>query len=74
MTTQNIKLRKNDYQELRKLGAAAIEAKLVELALAYQAANLLKMKNELKNLRELSNLRDMIAKLKTIKAELKETK
>lgn len=66
-----MKLRKNDYQELRKGGIKAIDAKLVELAADQSKTLMLKMKNELKNLRESSLTRRAIAKLKTIKAELK---
>ena len=69
-----MKLRKNDYQELRKGGVAAIDAKLLELAADYGKTMMLKMKNELKNLREASITRLAIAKLKTIRAELKEIK
>jgi ribosomal protein L29 len=66
-----MKLRKNDYQELRKSGVKAIDAKLVELANEQGKTLMLKMKNELKNVRESALIRRAIAKLKTIKAELK---
>lgn len=69
-----MKLRKNDYQELRKGGIAAIDAKILELVNDYAKTMMSKMKNELKNLREGSVTRTAIAKLKTIRAELKETK
>jgi ribosomal protein L29 len=69
-----MKLRKNDYQELRKGGIKAIDAKLVELATELVRTTMLKMKNELKNLKEPSMTKTAIAKLKTIRAELKETK
>lgn len=69
-----MKLRKNDYQELRKGGAKAIDAKLVELSSDLSNTLMLKMKNELKNLREAGATRTAIAKLKTIRAELKESK
>jgi len=65
-----MKLRKNDYQELRKGGVKAIDAKLLELTLDLGNTQMLKMKNELKNLRELRITARAIAKLKTIKAEL----
>jgi ribosomal protein L29 len=68
------KLRKNDYQELRKGGIAAIDVKILELLADYGKTKMLKMKNELKNLREGAVTRLAIAKLKTIRAELKETK
>ena len=66
-----MKLRTNDYQELRKGGIKAIDAKLIELATDYSKTMMSKMKNELKNLREGSVTRTAIAKLKTIRAELK---
>ena len=69
-----MKLRKNDYQELRKGGIKAIDAKILELLTDYGKTMMLKMKNELKNLREGAQTRLAIAKLKTIRAELKETK
>lgn len=65
-----MKLRKNDYQELRKGGVKAIDAKLLELTLDLGNTQMLKMKNELKNLREPRITARAIAKLKTIKAEL----
>lgn len=65
-----MKLRKNDYQELRKGGVKAIDAKLLELTLDLGNTQMLKMKNELKNLREPRITVRAIAKLKTIKAEL----
>lgn len=68
-----MKLRQNDYQELRKGGLQALEAKLHELANEQARVFELKMKNELKNLREGTTIRRAIAKLKTIRAELKET-
>lgn len=68
------KLRKNDYQELRKGGIAAIDVKILELLSDYKKTMMLKMKNELKNPREASTTRIAIAKLKTIRAELKELK
>ncbi len=69
-----MKLRKNDYQELRKGGLKAIEAKLSELSGELIKIKLLKMKNELKNLREAGLTKRAIATLKTIRAELKESK
>ena len=66
-----MKLRKNDYQELRKNGQKAVDAKLTELMTDLKKTMVLKMKNELKNLREARGLRQAIAKLKTIRAELK---
>lgn len=69
-----MKLQKNDYLELRKGGIKAIDAKLLELNSEYAKVMMLKMKNELKNLREGGNIRQAIAKLKTIRAELKEIK
>ena len=69
-----MKLKKNDYLELRKGGISAIDAKLKELSVEYAKVMMLKMKNELKNLRESGLIRQAIAKLKTIRAELKETK
>lgn len=69
-----MKLRKNDYQELRKGGVKAIDAKLVELSVDYTKNTTLKMKNELKNTRELALTRRAIAKLKTIRGEVKEIK
>jgi ribosomal protein L29 len=66
-----MKLRKNDYQELRKGGVKAIDAKILELNKDYLKTMMLKMKNELKNLREGAVTRLAIAKLKTIRAELK---
>ena len=68
------KLRKNDYIELRKGGIKAVDAKLVELAASMTATKLAQMKNELKNPRQASVTRRAIATLKTIRAELKETK
>ena len=69
-----MKLRKNDYLELRKSGIAAIDAKILELRLDIQANEMLKMKNELKNTSAIALSRTAIAKLSTIKAELKEAK
>lgn len=69
-----MKLRKNDYQELRKGGIKAIDAKIIELLSDYSKTMMLKMKNELKNPREGALTRLAIAKLKTIRAELKESK
>jgi ribosomal protein L29 len=69
-----MKLRKNDYLELRKGGVGAIDAKLKELATEMSKTLMLKMKNELKNLRESGTIKMAVAKLKTIRAELKETK
>ncbi|PIS18073.1 hypothetical protein COT54_01235 [Candidatus Collierbacteria bacterium CG09_land_8_20_14_0_10_46_12] len=66
------KLRKNDYQELRKAGIAAIDAKILELLVEHDKTMMLKMKNELKNPRALAVIHLAIAKLKTIKTELKE--
>ena len=70
----SMKLRKNDYLELKKGGIAAIDAKILELQIDYAKTMTLKMKNELKNLRAGAVTRLAIAKLKTIKAELKESK
>ena len=67
-----MKLRKNDYQELRKGGVKAIDAKLKELAADYTKTMTSKMKNELKNVREGAPTRRAIAILKTIRAEIKE--
>jgi len=69
-----MKLRKNDYTELRKGGIKAIDAKLIELAADNAKTLMLKMKNELKTPRAFGATRTAIAKLKTIRAELKETK
>ncbi len=69
-----MKLRKNDYLELRKSGLKAIDAKILELTQEKSKNMILKMKNELKNLRELGTTKRALAKLKTIRAELKETK
>lgn len=69
-----MKLKKNDYLELRKGGVKAIDAKLAELAGNLTTTKLSQMKNELKNPREASLTRRAIAILKTIRAELKETK
>ncbi|PIR99282.1 hypothetical protein COT87_00145 [Candidatus Collierbacteria bacterium CG10_big_fil_rev_8_21_14_0_10_44_9] len=69
-----IKLRKNDYQELRKGGIAAIDAKILELVADYGKTMMLKMKKELTNLRASSITRIAIAKLKTIRTELKGAK
>lgn len=69
-----MKLRKNDYQELRKSGIKAIDAKILELATDYDKTMMSKMKNELKNPRELRVGRLAIARLKTIRTELKELK
>lgn len=66
-----MKLRKNDYQEIRKGGIVAIDAKLVELAADYAKTMMSKMKNELKNLKEGAVTRKAIAILKTIRAEQK---
>lgn len=68
------KLRKNDYQEVRKGGIKAVDAKLAELSTSLAATKLAQMKNELKNPREASVTRRAIAILKTIRAELKELK
>lgn len=69
-----MKLKKNDYLELRKGGVKAIDAKLIELASSMAATKMSQMKNELKNLREAGITRRAIATLKTIRAELKESK
>lgn len=69
-----MKLRKNDYLALRKSGIAAIDAKILELRLDIQTNEMLKMKNELKNTSAIALSRTAIAKLNTIKAELKEGK
>ena len=66
-----MKLRKNDYQEIIKGGIKAIDAKLLELLADYSKTNMLKMKNELKNLREPGLIRRAIAKLKTMRTQLK---
>jgi ribosomal protein L29 len=65
------KLRKNDYQELRKGGLKAMDAKLVELKSDLEKTLMLKMKNELKNLKEGKITKIAIAKINTMKAELK---
>jgi len=69
-----MKLKKNDYQEIRKGGLKAVDAKLVELSVSLSATKMQQMKNELKNPREASVTRRAIATLKTIRAELKESK
>lgn len=69
-----MKLKHNDYLELRKGGIKAIDAKLVELAASLAATKMMQMKNELKNPREAGLTRRAIATLKTIRAELKESK
>lgn len=69
-----MKLRKNDYQELKKNGIKAIDAKILELSADYAKTTMSKMKNELKNLREGSVTRRALAKLKTMKTELQESK
>lgn len=69
-----MKLRKNDYTELRKGGIKAIDAKLAELSVDYTKTMILKMKNELKNLRALGVTKRAVATLKTIRAELKGAK
>lgn len=68
-----MKLRKNDYQEIKKGGIKAIDAKILELLADMAKTTMLKMKNELKNLREGAITRRAIAKLKTMRAELKGT-
>lgn len=68
-----MKLRKNDYQEIKKGGIKAIDAKILELLADGAKTTMLKMKNELKNLREGTLTRRAIAKLKTMRAELKGT-
>ncbi len=67
-----MKLRKNDYQELRKNGVGAITAKLTELADDYAKTMTQKMKNELKNPRAGAPTRRAIAVLKTIRSEIEE--
>jgi ribosomal protein L29 len=69
-----MKLKKNDYLELRKAGLAAIQSKMTELRLEYGKLRELKMKNELKNFREPAIVRRAIAKLMTIAGQLKESK
>lgn len=69
-----MKLKKNDYIELRKSGLAAIQAKMTELRVEYGKLRELKMKNELKNFREPALVRRAIAKLMTIAGQLKESK
>ncbi len=69
-----MKLRKNDYQDLRKSGLQAVEAKLKELRLDYAASTLKKMKNDLKDLRAPGNTRRAIARLMTISTELRRAK
>lgn len=66
-----MKLRKNDYLELKKGGIKALDAKLIELAADHVKTTMLKMKNELKNLRDPGLTRRAIAVLKTLRAELK---
>lgn len=66
-----MKLRKNDYQEIKKGGIKAIDAKIHELLTEYDKTMLLKMKNELKNLREPGLTKRALAKLKTMRHELK---
>lgn len=67
-----MKLKKNDYQGLRKAGIKAINAKILELLTDYNKTMLSKMKNELKNLREGALTKRALATLKTIRAELRE--
>jgi ribosomal protein L29 len=69
-----MKLRKNDYQELRKGGIKAIDAKIIDQLADYSKTMMSKMKNELKNPREGALTRLSIARLKTMRAELKELK
>ena len=69
-----MKLRKNDLLEIQKGGKVAILAKLVEFKAERAKLAGLKMKNELKNPRAFGATRTAIAKLKTIRAELKEIK
>lgn len=69
-----MKLRKNDYQELKKAGQKAIDAKLAELALAHAKTSLQKMKNDLKNPREPRLIRLAIARLMTMQTELRGAK
>lgn len=66
-----MKLKKNDYQELRKSGLLAVEAKILELEKDQAQTQLLKMKNDLKNPRQTKINRNSLAKLKTIQTELK---
>lgn len=69
-----MKLRKNDYQELRKGGLKAIDAKIIELLTDLGKTSMLKMKNELKNLREPGLTKRALATLKTIRSEMEESK
>ena len=66
-----MKLRKNDYIDLRKAGRKAIAAKLAELQDALSQSLVSKMKNELKNMKEQKNLKNAISKLKTIEHALR---
>ena len=66
-----MKLRKNDYIDLRKGGLTAVAAKLVELQDELHKSLVSKMKNELKNMKEQKNLKNAISKLKTIEHELR---
>ena len=70
----SLKLKKNDFIELRKGGLAAIQTKITELRSEYGKLTELKMKNELKNFREPALIRRAIAKLMTIAGQLKESK
>ena len=70
----SLKLKKNDFIELRKGGLAAIQTKITELRSEYGKLTELKMKNELKNFREPALIRRATAKLMTIAGELKESK
>lgn len=69
-----MKLKRNDFIELRKSGLSAMKAKLLELHAEYDKLVQLKMKNELKNLREPGAVRRAIAKIMTIAGQLKESK
>lgn len=71
-----MKLKRNDFVELRKGGLQALTAKLEELKVQYVQLTSNKLHNELKNVRELAALRRAIAKIKTMmsEVEIKETK
>lgn len=69
-----MKLKRNDFIELRKGGIDVLTAKLAELKIEYVKLTSAKLHNELKNVRELGAVRLAIARVKTIVSELKEIK
>ena len=68
-----MKLRKNDFSELKKGGRKAVTSKLAELSHALLDLSSRQMKKELKNVRETKILRRSMARLHTLAFELKET-